>query len=73
MKRGIQGTFSRQTTSPEPFNAFVPAQLPPTPPLEFSAELLNRKEKADLALGRLDGIARLLPAFGNWFWPTCGN
>lgn len=61
MKRGIQGTFSRQTTSPEPFNAFVPAQLPPTPPLEFSAELLNRKEKADLALGRLDGIARLLP------------
>jgi len=61
MNRGIQGRLTKQTTSPEPFSAFVPNPLPPSPPLEFSPELLKLKEKADLALGRLDGIARLLP------------
>lgn len=61
MKRGIQGRLVRQTTSPEPFDAFIPNPLPPNPPLDFTAELLKLKERADLALGRLDGIARLLP------------
>ncbi|MDT8068584.1 MAG: Fic family protein [Terriglobia bacterium] len=61
MNRGIQGRLAKQTTSPEPFSAFVPNPLPPLPPLEFTPELLKLKERADLALGRLDGIARLLP------------
>jgi Fic family protein len=60
-KRGIQGTLSTQTTSPEPFDAFIPNPLPPRPSIEFSPELLKLKERADLALGRLDGVARLLP------------
>ena len=61
IKRGIQGTLSTQATSPEPFDAFIPNPLPPRPPIEFSPELLKLKERADLALGRLDGVARLLP------------
>jgi len=61
MKRGIQGSFASQTTSPEPFSAFVPKPLPPEPAILFAPELLKLKERADLALGRLDGIARLLP------------
>lgn len=61
MNRGIQGLLRKQTTSPEPFDAFVPKPLPPDPPVQFTADLIGLKERADIALGRLDGIARLLP------------
>ena len=40
--------------------AYVPPPLPPVPPLEL-ASLLERLSAADRALGRLDGISRLLP------------
>ena len=44
------------------YQAFVPHPLPPQPPLDFAAaELLARKERADQALGRLDGITLMLP------------
>lgn len=44
------------------YQAFVPDPLPPQPPLDFSAaDLLARKERADQALGRLDGITLMLP------------
>jgi len=61
MKRGIQGKLVVQGASPEPFESFVPHPLPPEPPIEFSPGLLDLMEKANLALGRLDGLARLLP------------
>jgi len=61
MKRGIQGKLAVQGSSPEPFRSFVPHPLPPEPPIEFSPGLLDLMEKATLALGRLDGLARLLP------------
>jgi Fic family protein len=61
MKRGLQGKLVVQGSSPEPFNSFVPQPLPPAPPIEFNPELLDLMEKANLALGRLDGLARLLP------------
>jgi Fic family protein len=61
MKRGLQGKLVVQGSSPEPFNSFVPHPLPPAPPIEFNPELLDLMEKANLALGRLDGLARLLP------------
>lgn len=61
MKRGVQGALVRQTTAPEPFAAFVPRPLPPEPPLQFDPDLVKQKERADIALGRLDGISRLLP------------
>jgi len=44
------------------YKAFVPDPLPPVPPLDFSeGGLVARKERADQALGRLDGITLMLP------------
>lgn len=44
------------------YKAFVPDPLPPLPPLDFTiADLIGRKERADQALGRLDGITLMLP------------
>jgi Fic family protein len=43
------------------YRAFLPKPLPPDPPLLIDAHLQRRLEAASLALGRLDGIGRLLP------------
>jgi len=44
------------------YRAFVPDPLPPQPPLDLAAsDLIARKERADQALGRLDGITLMLP------------
>ena len=44
------------------YRAFVPDALPPQPPLDFTShDLIARKERADQALGRLDGITLMLP------------
>ncbi|WP_172397281.1 Fic family protein [Xanthomonas cissicola] len=44
------------------YQAFVPSPLPPEPALDFSlVALVARKELADQALGRLDGITLMLP------------
>lgn len=44
------------------YQAFVPDPLPPRPPLDYAAgDLVARKERADQALGRLDGITLMLP------------
>jgi Fic family protein len=43
------------------YRAFVPDPLPPNPPLEFSLALIAALERANQALGRLDGIGLLLP------------
>jgi len=45
----------------EQYRAFVPAPLPPDPPLELSNDLLGLLEQANRALGRLDGITDVLP------------
>jgi len=44
----------------ESVHAYVPPPLPPSPPLEFSG-LMNLLSHADRAVGRLDGIAMMLP------------
>lgn len=46
---------------PEAYHAFIPAPLPPSPPLEMSYEILDLLSKADRALGRLDGSTSMLP------------
>lgn len=61
MERGLQGYYIPCTTSPEPFRAFVPRSLPPEPPLQIDADLQDLSERANRALGRLDGITTLLP------------
>ena len=43
------------------YDAFVPAPLPPTPPIQFDPEMLQLLSLADSKLGRLDGITETLP------------
>jgi len=43
------------------YSAFVPAPLPPDPPVNIDSELQRLIEHAALALGRLDGVATILP------------
>ena len=41
--------------------AFIPSLLPPEPPIQLTNEDYELLEKANRALGRLDGITTLLP------------
>lgn len=54
------GDYAQSTTTGETVRAFIPLPLPPAPPLELDAffPLLDR---ANQALGRLDGLSTLLP------------
>lgn len=51
----------RIVTQPEGYQAFLPASLPPDPPIDFQSALNARLSEADLALGRLDGVIGILP------------
>ncbi len=55
------GQFVSQSEGSAAFKAFVPTPLPPDPPLVVDAAMQDRLERAGLALGRLDGISRILP------------
>ncbi len=61
MKRDIQGKYVVISTIGEEAKAFVPAPLPPHPPVDWTPELRSKFDQALLALGRLDSIAMLLP------------
>lgn len=61
MKRKLQGRYVTVSTVGEKANAFVPAPLPPSPPIEWCSELRSKFDQALLALGRLDSISMLLP------------
>lgn len=54
------GRWIRQQAGPDGYAAFVPAPLPPEPPLAFSPELQRLGEAAGRALGRLDGLSATL-------------
>lgn len=43
------------------YSAFVPAKLPPNPPIEIDTEMQRLLSLADRKLGRLDGITEVLP------------
>jgi Fic family protein len=58
---GREGTYLERIIDGERVQAFVPAPLPPVPPIQFSSEHYDLLEKANRALGRLDGITALLP------------
>jgi Fic family protein len=49
------------TAGEESVRAFVPAPLPPAPPLALEGGLERSLEAAVLAVGRLDGVSTLLP------------
>lgn len=46
---------------PGNYRAFIPAPLPPDPPVAMDAELTRLLSDADRSLGRLDGIGSVLP------------
>lgn len=43
------------------YRAFIPASLPPVPPVRMEGELMSLLSEADRALGRLDGAGSILP------------
>jgi Fic family protein len=55
------GTFVTTTTAGERVRAYVPKPLPPAPPLDLE-RLLGSIERANQALGRLDGMTSILPS-----------
>ena len=54
------GDYAQSSTTGETVRAFVPLPLPPVPPLELGA-FLPLLDRANQALGRLDGLSTLLP------------
>jgi Fic family protein len=55
---GRAGTYRSQ---PQGYRAFVPAPLPPDPPVRIEGSLQALLSRADLALGRLAGSIETLP------------
>ena len=64
MQRGAIGRCETASVGGEQVQAFVPAPLPPQPPLVMDGALQQLLEAASLALGRLDGASALLPDRG---------
>ena len=55
------GTYVVTSTGGENVRAFVPQPLPPDPPLALTTEDFDLLEQANRAVGRLDGLAAVLP------------
>ena len=51
----------RYMAQPQGYRAFMPAPLPPRPPVRLEGELQALLSQADQALGRLDGSIQTLP------------
>ena len=58
---GRSGRFITSTVSGEPVRRFLPKPLPPEPAIRLEG-LYGLLEEANRALGRLDGVASVLPA-----------
>ena len=61
MQRGETGRYEVTSVGGEQVRAFVPAPLPPVPPLALDGPIQQALESALLTLGRLDGVSGLLP------------
>ncbi len=61
MRRRETGRYQITDHSGERVRAFIPAPLPPDPPITLDGTLQQSLETALLALGRLDSISVLLP------------
>ena len=61
MRRSPPGRYVEVATAGERFRAFVPAPLPPDPPLQWSPRLRRRFDDALVALGRVDALTAHLP------------
>ncbi len=61
MKRGETGQYEVTNVGGESVRAFIPAPLPPMPPVVLEGPLQQALESTVLSLGRLDGVSTLLP------------
>lgn len=61
MKRAVSGEYITVSAAGETVRAFVPAPLPPVPPLALNGALREALDRALLALGRLDSVYSILP------------
>lgn len=61
MDRGGTGDWMLVKVPGEDFRAFKPHALPPSPAIEWSDKLLQLRDEATLALGKLSGVSALLP------------
>ena len=43
------------------YKAFIPAQLPPSPPVQLEGTLRALLSQAEMAIGRLEGSIQVLP------------
>src|SRR5207302_3172763 len=57
----MQSRAGRTMAQASGYLAYVPAPLPPDPALALDSEAIDLLSRADQALGKLDGIATLLP------------
>src|SRR3954454_19696600 len=55
-------------SGPDGYSAFVPAPLPPDPPLLVDSSLQGLLDEANQALGRLDAVTVLLPDPGQFLY-----
>ena len=55
------GAYVETAVAGEKVRAFVPAPLPPAPPLDFG-QFLSLYDRARGAIGRLDGVTTILPS-----------
>lgn len=51
----------RFVAQPSGYRAFIPAGLPPDPPVRLDGDLLELFSRANIALGRLDGVVKVIP------------
>lgn len=51
----------RFVSQPTGYRAFIPTPLPPDPPLALDGDLLSLLSAADISLGRLDGVVKVIP------------
>lgn len=62
MPQRVTGQYLQGSLAGSRYQAFIPDPLPPQPMLDLTTQdLIARKEMADQALGRLDGITLMLP------------
>ena len=60
MQRGLSGAYEVTSFGGEVVRAFLPAALPPNPPVDLR-RLQRSLERASIAIGRLDSVSALLP------------
>jgi Fic family protein len=57
----VTSRAGRYVRQPAGYRAFIPAPLPPDPPVALDPATISLLSRADQAVGRLDGVAQTLP------------